>query len=221
MFTLCANSHNSSGTFFRLDMQTWMVFGIQDDIPKEFWSCQRFWKAMAGMPHHQCTTKKCVHFCRSRWWQETGEMQDKSQQNEEMGLGAMAGWLSPELGTSDLVIGFTPPWNDVLVWYGGRGINLVIHFGSHIFDWSTWCEFPWFLVMDFGGWGWLDDWVDEWKICWEIVAVRMWSVTSWFSCGPSLLAHCYQKHPTAVLVHLGRYSQSLVLSFTVSISMHP
>lgn len=45
MFTLCANSHNSSGTFFRLDMQTWMVFGMQDDIPKEFWSCQRFWKS--------------------------------------------------------------------------------------------------------------------------------------------------------------------------------
>ena len=58
-----ANSHNSSETFFRLDMQTWLVFWdarLQDGHPKEFWS--------------------------SRWWQETGELQDKSQQNEEMGL---------------------------------------------------------------------------------------------------------------------------------------
>ena len=150
------------------------------DIPKEFWS--------------------------SRWWQETGELQDKSQQNEEMGLvlwqvGDEGNW-GPTIWSQD-----SPPSNDVLV-FGGPVIKF-----SHPFWESCLTEVlevnSMFLVMDFGGWGWLDDWVYEWKICWETAAVRMWSVTSWFSCGPSLLALCYQKHPTAVLVHIDRYSQSL------------
>ena len=233
MFRLCAHSHNGSETFFHLDMQTWMLFGMRDGH-----TCASSCLLMAGMPHS-------MHNSMPPFLSQpvvTGNRRAAGQEPAEWGDGAGYGrllWL-PGTGTNDWVIGFTPPPGNSHVPYmspkegpsqkeissskhwifkgyvsfRGPRINLVIHFGIHV-----WLKYlGWIEQCLCDGLRWLgmiecltrelviglvqNDWVDEWKICWEMVAVRIWSVTSRFSCGPSLLADCYLKLPTTVLVHM-------------------
>ncbi len=143
--------------------------------------------------------------------------------------------MSPKEGPSQKEISSSKHWIfKGYVSFRGPRINLVIHFGIHV-----WLKYlGWIEQCLCDGLRWLgmiecltrelviglvqNDWVDEWKICWEMVAVRIWSVTSRFSCGPSLLADCYLKLPTTVLVHMvfQYYSSHIYRHLHASVVVH-